>query len=64
MPWGGVDLIVTSAQIIMGLQTVVSRQSDLTQVPAITGAEDFSVYQQEVPGLFFFLGGHGSPTPD
>lgn len=22
-----------------------------------TGAEDFSVYQQEVPGLFFFLGG-------
>jgi amidohydrolase len=24
---------------------------------AITGAEDFSFYQQEVPGLFFFLGG-------
>ena len=151
MPWGGVDPIVTSAQIIMGLQTVVSRQADLTQapavvtigqinggvrsniipdsvvmvgtvrtldldmqaqisdaikrtaegiaesagataevflsrggaityndpdltrqmvatlervagpgmveeVPAITGAEDFSVYQQEIPGLFFFLG--------
>ena len=24
---------------------------------AITGAEDFSFYQKEVPGLFFFLGG-------
>jgi len=25
--------------------------------PAVTGAEDFSFYQQKVPGLFFFLGG-------
>jgi len=151
MPWGGVDPIVTSAQIILGLQTVVSRQSNLTtapavvtigqinggirsniipdsvvmvgtvrtldlemqkrieerirrtaegiaesagataevflsrggaityndppltrrmvatlervagpemaqEIPPITGSEDFSVYQQEVPGLFFFLG--------
>jgi amidohydrolase len=24
---------------------------------AITGAEDFSFYQKQVPGLFFFLGG-------
>jgi amidohydrolase len=23
----------------------------------VTGAEDFSFYQQQVPGLFFFLGG-------
>jgi len=35
MPWGGVDPIVTSAQIIMGLQTVVSRQSDITKAPAV-----------------------------
>ena len=35
MPWGGVDPIVTSAQIINGLQTVVSRQVDLTDSPAI-----------------------------
>jgi amidohydrolase len=151
MPWGGVDPIVTSAQIILGLQTVISRQTNLTtapavvtigqinggirsniipdsvvmvgtvrtldlemqkkieerirrtvegiagsagataevflsppgaityndpgltqemvptlervagpgmagEVPPITGAEDFSYYQQEVPGLFFFLG--------
>jgi len=26
-------------------------------IPAITGAEDFSMYQEEVPGLFFFVGG-------
>ena len=24
---------------------------------AITGAEDFSIFAEEVPGLFFFLGG-------
>jgi amidohydrolase len=35
MPWGGVDPIVTSAQIILGLQTVVSRQADLTKAPAV-----------------------------
>ena len=151
MPWGGVDPIVVSSQIILGLQTVISRQSNITtapavvtigqinggirsniipdsvvmvgtvrtldagmqekieqrirrtvqgiaesagataevylseglpvtyndpdltqemvstldrvagpgmiaEVPPITGAEDFSYYQQEVPGMFFFLG--------
>ena len=35
MPWGGVDPIATSAQIINGLQQVVSRQIDLTDSPAI-----------------------------
>jgi amidohydrolase len=35
MPWGGVDPIVTAGQIIVGLQTVVSRQVDLTDSPAI-----------------------------
>ncbi|MBK8701632.1 MAG: amidohydrolase [Saprospiraceae bacterium] len=34
-PWGGVDPIVTSAQIIMGLQTIVSRQIDLTKEAAV-----------------------------
>jgi len=151
-PWSGVDPIVTSALIINGLQTVVSRRAELTQAPAVvsvgaiqgglrsniipeevemigtirtldydmrkkilediettilriaesqgasaevsidkgypityndpalledmlptlresagienvhltkpwTGAEDFAFYQQEIPGLFFFLGG-------
>lgn len=151
-PWGGIDPVVTSAMIVNGLQTTVSRQAELTKDPAvvtvgaihggvrnniipeevemigtirtfdtgmrekifkdiertatmiaasqgataevrinkgypvtyndpeltemmvpslqatagkenvilqnaITGAEDFSFYQKEVPGLFFFLGG-------
>ncbi|MCE6990222.1 amidohydrolase [Dyadobacter sp. CY323] len=151
-PWSGIDPIVTSAQIINSLQTIVSRNLNLTQAPAVvtigminggirqniipesvkmvgtirtfdekmhtfvhkrindiatnvaesagaaaevkidilypvtvndvpltenmigtlqsvagkenvnlisakTGAEDFSYYQQKVPGLFFFLGG-------
>ncbi len=151
-PWTGVDPITVSAQIIMGLQTIISRQTELTEnaavitigsihggvrsniIPdqvemigtirtlntemqdkihkkirltvtkiaesagavaevrigkgnpvtyndpelmatmlptlkaavgaenvelrkAITGAEDFSFYQKQVPGLFFFLGG-------
>jgi len=34
-PWMGVDPIVTSAQVVLGLQTVVSRTIDLTQEPAV-----------------------------
>jgi amidohydrolase len=35
MPWAGVDPIVVASQIVLGLQTVVSRQVDLTASPAI-----------------------------
>ena len=34
-PWSGVDPIVVSAEIIQGLQTIVSRQVDLTEFPAV-----------------------------
>jgi len=34
-PWGGVDPIVAASQIVMGLQTVVSRQLDITSYPAV-----------------------------
>jgi amidohydrolase len=34
-PWQGVDPIVVTAQIINALQTVVSRQIDITQNPAV-----------------------------
>lgn len=156
-PWGGVDPIVVSAQIINGLQTIISRQTELTKEaavisvgkiqggvrnniipescemigtirtldtamqriihekirltatkiaesagavaeveiqtgypvtvnspeltqdmietvfrtageenvrlsPAVTGAEDFSFFAREVPGLFLFLGGRPSTT--
>ncbi len=157
-PWAGVDPIVVSSQIVMGLQTIISRQTDVTRAPAvitvgtidggvrnniipdsatmtgtirtfdpdmremihqriqrtvtniadsagagaeltiypgvpvtfndadltrqmtptleriygagnifeaprITGAEDFSFYQQEVPGFFFFIGGRPVDVP-
>lgn len=34
-PWSGVDPIVTSAQIITGLQTILSRSVNVTQNPAV-----------------------------
>ena len=34
-PWLGIDPILISAQIIEGLQTIVSRQSDLTKAPVV-----------------------------
>ena len=34
-PWLGIDPIVASAQIILGLQTIVSRQSELTKAPVV-----------------------------
>jgi amidohydrolase len=34
-PWNGVDPIVVAAQIIMGLQTIESRQVDVTLAPSI-----------------------------
>ena len=34
-PWSGVDPITTSAQIIMGLQTIIRRQTELTKEAAV-----------------------------
>ena len=34
-PWGGIDPIATAAQIINGLQMIVSRQSELTKAPVV-----------------------------
>jgi len=35
VPWRGVDPITTAAQIVLGLQTITSRQLDLTASPAV-----------------------------
>jgi amidohydrolase len=35
MPWNTIDPIATSAQVINGLQTVVSRKADLTASPVV-----------------------------
>ena len=34
-PWGGVDPIVVAAQIVLGLQTIVSRQVNIAKEPAV-----------------------------
>jgi amidohydrolase len=53
-PWGGVDPIVTSAQIVLGLQTIVSRQVDITDLPAVVtvgaikGGIRFNIIPDEV----------------
>ena len=34
-PWSGVDPIVTAAQIVMAVQTIASRQVDVTKAPSV-----------------------------
>ncbi|MFQ5551170.1 MAG: amidohydrolase, partial [Gemmatimonadales bacterium] len=40
-PWLGVDPIVTASQIVVGLQTIVSRTLDITENPAIVTVGSF-----------------------
>jgi amidohydrolase len=40
-PWSGVDPVVAASQIVMGLQTIVSRQIDITQLPAVVTVGKF-----------------------
>jgi amidohydrolase len=35
VPWGGVDPIVVASQMVLALQTITSRQIDITNVPAV-----------------------------
>ncbi len=41
-PWAGIDPITVSAQIILGLQTIVSRQLDLTNEAAVITVGKFT----------------------
>jgi amidohydrolase len=40
-PWNGVDPIVVASQIVLGLQTIVSRQVNITEQPAIVTVGQF-----------------------
>ncbi|MGH9312305.1 MAG: amidohydrolase [Vicinamibacterales bacterium] len=40
-PWAGVDPIVVGSQIVTALQTIVSRQVDITRLPAIVTVGQF-----------------------
>lgn len=50
-PWSGVDPIVAASQIVVGLQTIVSRQVDITELPAVVtiGQFDGGVRQNIIP---------------
>jgi amidohydrolase len=41
-PWKGIDPIVTATEIINGLQTIVSRQSELTKAPVVITVGKFN----------------------
>ncbi|OQX96400.1 N-acyl-L-amino acid amidohydrolase [candidate division KSB1 bacterium 4572_119] len=35
IPWGGIDPVVVASQIVLGLQSIISRQIDITEAPAV-----------------------------
>jgi amidohydrolase len=45
-----------TAQMLPTLRTVAG-PTHVREIKAVTGAEDFSFYQEKVPGLFLFVGG-------
>lgn len=57
-PWMGVDPIVVSAQIIMGLQTIISRQSELTKEAAVisVGRINAGIRENIIPEEAFMAG--------
>jgi amidohydrolase len=42
VPWGGVDPIVIGSQIVMALQTIVSRNVNITEAPAVVTIGSFN----------------------
>lgn len=57
-PWKGVDPIVISSQIVLGLQTIVSRSVNITQNPAIVtvGALHSGIRQNIIPESAHMIG--------
>ena len=58
LPWRGVDPIVISSQIVLGLQTIVSRQVDVSLEPAVVsiGAIKGGVRDNIIPDAVEMLG--------
>jgi amidohydrolase len=54
VPWGGIDPIVVGAQIVMALQTIVSRSVNITEAPAVVtigafnGGNRFNIVPERV----------------
>jgi amidohydrolase len=58
LPWAGIDPIVVAAQIVLGLQTITSRQVDITAAPAIVtvGAINGGVRYNIIPDSVVMIG--------
>ena len=58
LPWNGVDPVVVASQIVLGLQTVVARQVDLTRSPAVVtiGTIDGGVRGNIIPDSVVMTG--------
>ena len=58
LPWAGIDPIVISSQIVLGLQTIASRQIDVTAGPAIVtvGAINGGVRYNIIPDSVVMIG--------
>lgn len=58
LPWAGIDPIVVAAQIVLGLQTIASRQVDVTAAPAIVtiGAIQGGVRNNIIPDSVVMIG--------
>jgi len=41
MPWGGTDSLSAGAQAVLGIQSIISRRVDITEVPAIVSVGSF-----------------------
>ena len=58
LPWAGIDPIVVASQIVIGLQTIASRQIDVTAAPAIitVGAINGGVRYNIIPDTVVMIG--------
>jgi len=65
-PWGGIDPITTSAHIITNLQTIVSRNLQLTKAPAVVsvGGIRGGVRNNIIPDEVEFIGTIRTLEPD
>ncbi len=46
-----------TARMLPTLQAVAGGAANVKEIKAVTGAEDFSYYQEKAPGVFLFVGG-------
>jgi len=66
MPWKGIDPIVVASQIVLGIQTIASRQVDITEAPSLLtiGKFDGGVRENIIPDDVRLLGTFRYLDPD